>query len=535
MAGLKIFEYMYSSDGDQSEKDSKNHESLFPDPVRFETAIPYLNTQTKVAPLEIVSTNSIHQDRSIATLSLAKNYRFRHLPHKTDLNTGVDREWGIQEFHLQNFLQFGLGIFFYFEDLKHLSILFALLSLISLPSCIMFSMAAPSGNEYVNEVYQVERLSLGWLQSNNSSLPVYNTSTNTLWEAQVSAFHAVSDFAVMLLFFGFIHHLSVDHTKELKKYSGKVGINHYAIEVTGLPSQVHNGHREELRKHFSKFGNVVDISIVRNDMELVQAYSSRGKLITKIKALKLRNKPEAELLKEEETNLVKVNSNIEEMKTKHWRFLAAYVVFNRPEEAIKTIRAHQACCWSCCYSCCKCCGNPNLRYLGSFPKVVRAPEPSNILFENLELEDKARHNRQFITTIIAFACVLLSTLVNFGGAGYSKTLQDHGNSRNCADWSWVTNSSMVDFSYSDTYVSANWNITNARSCFCETLGLDAWSNTYLDICTSFLQDAVVLQSIITGTSFAIVGINYLLELTALKLAKFERHRSLSVNSFLCFV
>jgi len=203
------------------------------------------------------------------------------------------------------------------------------------------------------------------------------------------------------------------------------------------------------------------------------------------------------------------------MTTKHWRFLAAYVVFNRPEEAIKTIRAHQTCCWSCCYACCKCCGNPNLRYLGSFPKVVRAPEPSNILFENLELEDKARHHRQIITTIIAFACVLLSTLVNFGGAGYSKSLQDQADSRNCADWSWVTNSSMVDFSYSDTYVSANWNITRARSCFCETLGLDAWSNTYLDMCTSFLQDTVLLQSIITGTSFAIVAINYLLKLTAL--------------------
>ena len=83
--------------------------------------------------------------------------RFNETPHFND-GEGHLREWSYCEFKLENFMQYGLGTFFYYEDLMKFAIVFLIFSITTSLTMLCYM---EGGNDQLLVNYQIEQFSLG--------------------------------------------------------------------------------------------------------------------------------------------------------------------------------------------------------------------------------------------------------------------------------------------------------------------------------------------------------------------------------------
>jgi hypothetical protein len=112
-----------------------------------------------------------------------------------------------REFHLASFLQYGLGVYFYYEDMIESAFFFGICTALSIP---IYAIYASGNNSNLALIYNVEQLSLGNLmdQFNRTDVNIHKLG---MWAA-------VLDFGVCIAFFIFIIRLSRIREKIASEY-----------------------------------------------------------------------------------------------------------------------------------------------------------------------------------------------------------------------------------------------------------------------------------------------------------------------------
>jgi len=255
-----------------------------PSPVAFEGHEP-VELETKGAHNR--AWEQRHETRTEVHLDKALRARLRSMAHRTDDNHVDPEDWyGFCEFHLDNFMDYGLGLFLYFSTLKRFAQFFLVCSLLYVPAMVYNGWSEPS-HTGITTTYQIERLFLGNLGLDNDAIIL------GLDKKEIGLMQSVLDLAIIIASIGFILWLHIDKMKEIKQYDSKATVNHFAVEVIGLPVNLRNtlDDRQALAAHFSGlFGPAVDVTIAGNDMDLIQLYTQRGHVGVDLRAKKQAGK-----------------------------------------------------------------------------------------------------------------------------------------------------------------------------------------------------------------------------------------------------
>ena len=156
----------------------------------------------------------------------------------------------------------------------------------------------------------------------------------------------------------------------------------------------------------------------------------------------------------------------------------------------------------------------NKRFKGFRLYVDSAPEPSNVLWENLQYNLPNRIFRRIVSTLCISIFLLITILITFTSRILQQVTRGSGGTGTCpSNWD----------SYSDTDKKSAVGLdTNILHCYCDNPRYATDS-----ICYDYLQDTAVSTFITLLASFIVSIINYLIGKLIKYLATFEKHHSIT--------
>eukprot|EP00397_Hematodinium_sp_SG-2012_P005840 GEMP01005864.1.p1 GENE.GEMP01005864.1~~GEMP01005864.1.p1 ORF type:complete len:645 (+),score=98.37 GEMP01005864.1:250-1935(+) len=160
-----------------------------------------------------------------------------------------------------------------------------------------------------------------------------------------------------------------------------------------------------------------------------------------------------------------------------------------------------------------------MRFHGYPLKIVEAPEPTNIMWENQDRNEWKVFLRKCMTILLSLVMFSLSFVIIFSSKAYTKYLQDE-----------VGKCSVR----SDPVTEDNWQSKLASGqidiCGCEELGFVAVSTMKVlseGVCSKWFKDTAILKALMLLGAFVIVLVNLILQYAVIFLTKLEQPLSLS--------
>lgn len=302
----------------------------------------------------------------------------------------------------------------------------------------------------------------------------------------------------------------------------------YTLRITTIPDDTLE---EELAEHFEQLTGhmVAAVNLAFNNSKEIGLYIKRGvtmeqryKCVQRIRYEKTNasekkghKKRLRRLMRERDDLTMRVRKRDEERHRavrNNQKAIEAFVTFQTEEGFVEAMLQYnlnwfQSHC--CCYP-------EKLRFKGMKLKVKQAPDPSTIIWENLEFSNRARFFRKCITTGVALLAVLLSVLMTFTARDFKTTVLEAA-SKPCPE-------GFFDQDPSYQLELVNYDIRLAH-CYCSTLGYAGQWNIHQ--CHDHIKD----QSKATATSYSagviVVVMNTFFTLLMDRAGHFERHQSLN--------
>ena len=191
--------------------------------------------------------------------------------------------------------------------------------------------------------------------------------------------------------------------------------------------------------------------------------------------------------------------------------LQAFVTFDTEDGFVKAMSAYQMN-WirsiSCFYP-------RRLRLCGAKVKVDQAPEPSTIIWENIEVKERSRFGRKCLTTCVASMAILLSVYFTFVARDFKiKTLKSM--SGECPTY-------FNDLSQDEQYDLVDQDFTMSH-CFCA--GLETQDQLEEPLCGDFIKNQIKASSMSYGAGFMVCFMNVFFTFLMDRAGSFEKHQSL---------
>lgn len=241
----------------------------------------------------------------------------------------------------------------------------------------------------------------------------------------------------------------------------------YSIYVKGFPDDEVS--KSDIEKYFSKYGEVMEVVFARRFGKMMKGYMGQDKINKDIKKRQIRVEIEAEE-KGEKTPAEAVRSDKKLMKLvqkdndmekdlrekypniqsiENVPVIGAFVVFNSAADAVQCIKAHKI--------------NYKLqtdakeKIKGKYTaKVKSADNPSNILWENLEVSGLESFLRSFVVILLVIVLLIGTVAAVYGMRVYQDKLPE------------VTDCEQYDNLTLSTVDRTN---ENALNCVCQSKGL----------------------------------------------------------------
>ena len=350
------------------------------------------------------------------------------------------------------------------------------------------------GNVYGNRLNSTE--------SQNSSKMDKNYEYYWITDAAYSSFFLLSVF----IFFIYAY-FSVFRSIEKKNR-----ISDYAIEVKGLPRR--DVEIDEVKKHFEVYGKVVEVFIGRRFGEFLPLYTKKAMIAEQkmIREALLKFKGEDpdkdKVLKKLKKNLVDCQKEISKKggvcKHEDLEIKRAYIVFDDADDKTKCLKVYNK------RNCCGCKKRKRkLRFRKFHLTVMQSKEPSDIIWENLEIGKCSRFFRRLFSLLITVCLLALSIAMIY----YVKTAQSRlPNEETCAGY-------LED----ETGKSSD---SEARLCFCQNLSSQELIKK-TDKCYVYIELVTYTWGIKFLSAFGIMLVNFFLKTIMRKLSDFEKPRSRS--------
>ena len=291
-------------------------------------------------------------------------------------------------------------------------------------------------------------------------------------------------------------------------------ISDYAIEIKGLPRIEVS--KEEVIEHFSRFGEIIEVYIGRRFGDALKLYTERAKITEEIilreSLLVFKNenaetdkaiiKLKAKRLKfDEKINKSQITHRHDELEIKR-----AYIVFNLKQDKIRCLKLYNK------KNCCGCrVQKKDLQFRKKHKlQLFQCPEPSDIIWENLEIGKCSRLMRFYFSLFITLILLLCST----GMIYYVKQVQSE----------IPTQVTCVDYNTSAPGPSKS---STQTLCYCANLSQSELFHESNDQCSVYIRHISYALSMKFLSSFGIILVNYFITIMMRQLSKFERPKSKS--------
>ena len=460
-----------------------------------------------------------HSDTLAAEVQIPDLTRALQYQNENSLRQCKDGEYSLFPYlttSISEFAAFGVGLQLYFHFLKCSAGLFFLISLVSIWPIVVHSQGSGIKDDVDKEhAYQ--------------AITLANEDTDSITDKKIQIICA--DLVYTGIFIIFLLFYRISAGRIISQYQRKMRkISTYAITVKKLPEECTEN---EVELHFQQFGVVRQVHLARKFHDKLYDYRKRTELsynlgIAQNKA-KLKNKVTNNTIKLLKMRIKKFDEKIKKQEKEDLRPYEklpvdrAYVVFERIEDrnsCLKQYKKEKKWWRSALYQ------RSELQFQGKHPLHVKpAPEPSLILWENLELTLFQKGIRviiiAFITLLLLIGTIVLLFWLKSRESGLPHSLK-------CRSDGFV----------SSTQYSPNFVTEYQINCYCLTRSMskiidgkevcDEYNNCVKldDFCEEFLDKwtAALYTKIIT--SIGIIFINFCLLIVLKLLTAIERPPSL---------
>jgi hypothetical protein len=301
----------------------------------------------------------------------------------------------------------------------------------------------------------------------------------------------------------------------------------YTIRLTSIPEDTTE---KELAIHFAKVTGqaVAAVHLAFNNSREIQMYIKRGMVMqqryncvqriryekTMMKENRGQRRRLKKLMREREdlTHLVRAkDEQRSKVVRKNQKAIQAFVTFESESGFVEAmLQYHMNWFRNHC-----CCYPERLKFKDMRLSVEQAPEPSTIIWENLEFSSSGRFFRKCLTTGAALFAIMISILLTFLARDFkSKVLMDA--SKPCPD-------GFFDQDTEDQLELVN-NDLELSHCYCSTLGMaDQWYNNQ---CHDYLRTRSQATATSYGAGFIVVFMNVFFTWLMDRAGVFEKHQSL---------
>lgn len=445
----------------------------------------------------------------------------------------IFREGAVSEFG-----KFGPGITLYFKFLKWACWVFFTASLLTLPELIINVYGPASDEEATSSELDLFKTTIGNLGSfENATVTVPGCEESqfadyscTYDKYGLGKFYVILDVIYCIFFLVAYRWLKSFEKREAKFLNRKtVSAAGFTLRVLNLPGEA----RElDIRHHFACITGqaVAEVNIGYNSGDLIDIYKERGavwkkrnKLSNRIRFIStvVNNHPlgttwsEYRKLPGLKRKWDKLTRKIQELD-KESRYcesgdqaICAYVTFETEEGVLNALQAYKLAGFR------KLCPPDHLRLGGEMLRVTRAPDPSTILWENLQYSWCDRTARKFIALCIGVSALVVSLVVGVVARQYQKTAAEEAGEETCPD-------DFGDYSLNQQQQLVTED-PEIYHCYCAELtdGAAEEDQQCQDI-EEAKRIATVLMFLAAGST---IFTNFLVERVIRVMASFEKHHS----------
>lgn len=407
-------------------------------------------------------------------------------------------------FPARRFAHYGLGTHLYFRTLKWMAAFFVAASLLAAPALLFFA-----GGGHLEATYAVEVTMMGNLGSaSNATDP---SATIALVGAEVGRERMRSllvwlDVALSVLYALVAVGLYRSVRRQKSEYDrNTLTVRQFTVRVERLPR---DATRQSVGAFFEeRYGEVVDVAMVRDNIDLVELYVLRGERQQRLSSATANGRAvEASRLRQ---MIDEVDGRIarlmRERESRRGRPLpvCAYVTFER-QDSVARCRDDYPGTWLSRLT------MPEERRMGGQrPLVSKAQEPSNILFHNLPHQGSGRCWRQLGSSLAAAAVLCVSFVAIYAALYRQRQLPEDG-----------------ECPAGVTAAEAQADEDGAlRDCYCKEQGVLASSRDDEVDCLDWLKAFALAKALVFATAVVVLVVNALLRYAVRRLGAWERHAS----------
>jgi len=420
--------------------------------------------------------------------------------------------------------QLGVGMGLYFEYLKYMLRYFGVMSAMAVPSMALCNagIAFKTFNVDFSIRWSLGNIGLGWPGSERLEVFCLDSQCEqgfTLNSRQASFILACADCLIMLVFIFATWRLKIFQERAIIAIDeDTITASDYSILVEGIPSDAKDA--DEIRAFFSRYGEVADVAIGLNNGRLISMFQKRGKLeikveeqVARLKLYKLQALQQQ--LKKMKKQQHKLDNKIAALRNKtDSKAVVAYVTFNEESGQEECLESY----------------NFNLftqlmgRHKGKVRtfrgryhlRVSQAPEPSNVLWENLQHRGLETFFRASIANLITSLLLFVSFTIVISVKAVQESLQVDGGALVCN-----TGPDPEAYDVQEQIVWAKYSqSTSARGtalyqtyleCYC---GPDFGKKLEKerDFCNDYVTNQQTLSALAIGSVGVVLAINQLLQL-----------------------
>ncbi len=278
----------------------------------------------------------------------------------------------------------------------------------------------------------------------------------------------------------------------------------YTVRVTGIPS---NSKERELAIHFADLTKeaVAEVSLAYKNAKAIQFYYGRGKIMKDRVSCVQRIRYEKSIANNGKGSTRQINRRVRKLLQERKRLTAqlvmkdeerneyldskpdaiqAFVTFESETGFLKAVSSYQIN-WIRNYLCYP----RRLLFKGNRLTMTQAPEPSTIIWENLEISPRSRFFRKCFTSFVASLAVLMSVYFTFLAKDFREELMKQTN-KVCPDY-------LSDLSIDEIGAIVQRNPALSH-CYCPRL--DPQKQWNQDICVDYVKGALRASSMNLGAS-----------------------------------
>lgn len=302
--------------------------------------------------------------------------------------------------HITAFSSFGIGLQLYFHFVKSLAVLFLLISLISVWPMVVHS----EGNGIKEDLDQEHAY---------GAVSIANEDEESVSDNKPQIIAADLTYTGLFILFLLYYRISAGRIVQKSEHETHK-ISNYAIAAKRLPNECSE---EEVRIHFQQFGAVTQVHLARIYNDKLYDYHKRTQLTYSLGAAflkaKAKGKASSNTIKMLQLRIKQFDQRIRKKEQKDLRPYdqlpvdRAYVVFETIEDRNNCIKQYNKArkWWRSAHK-----QRTELQFGGKSPLHVKAaPEPSIILWENLELTLCKKLVRSVIIALVTLA-ILIGTI-----------------------------------------------------------------------------------------------------------------------------